>query len=539
MEIDDSALIVRILDGDLAAFPVLVERYRPFVFAIALNQLENEEDAKDVSQDVFVRAYSRIEQVRDRTRFGAWLRQITVNECRAWRTRCRDRAGVAGFEAASANQPDPDNRITLNRALARIDEPSRLTVILYYQHAYSHTEIGGLLEEPVTTIKSRLRNARAKLKRQLEEKLEERLKPDLFSKDFSERITQAIAAAQRGDATTIRDFLDRDPGLADARHYKGGHSALHVAASSGNAAVVELLLHFGANPNAKDEGDNATALHYASERGWLDCVRLLVEAGSDVNANDDLHERGPLGWACVFDAVRWEVVDYLLFHGARFDLFSAIACGREDEVRSLVADDPRRLAAKMSKFEGYQSPIEFAAGAGQPGIARTLAEMGAPVGLREAAALGDLEQLVKLTESPSAGGDIDEALRVAVRGRNYEAARLLLQSGANPDYAPRGLSLIFDALSRVDEPMARVLLEFGANLEFRDSQWNATALGWEVFYGRPEGVRLGLDLGAIPDPHLTETAQAGVRGEWRRYTSASAEDYRRVAIQLAASQPDS
>lgn len=520
----DSTIIRRAQAGDLPAFAEVVEHFRRFVVGVALDRLGNFEDAQDIAQDVFLRAFTRLDQVRDPNRFGGWLRQIAVNECHAYRLRLQEPTSV--WETADSNTA-VDNRLMLNNALAAIDEPSRLTVILYYQHAYSLKEIGALLEEPETTIKSRLRNARSKLRRHLEVHLEESLKPDILPTDFGEQIAEVIAAAQLGDAERIRQYLERNPSLAEADRYEGGHSALHVAAASGNAAVVELLLHFGADPNARDTGDNATPLHYAAERGWLDCIKLLVEAGSDVNASDDLHERGPLGWACVFGEVRWPVVEYLLARGARFDVFSAAACGREDEIRRLVEEAPSALTARMSEFERFQSPIAFAAAAGHPEIAQVLADLGAPVGLLEAAALGDERAIAELSwvASDEEKGD---ALIVAVKGRSHAAARALLEAGAEPDFAPQGLSPMFDAFARADEPMARLLLEFGADLEFRDSQWKATALGWEVFYGRIEGVELGLRLGAVPDPHLLDTARAGERGEWRRYTSATADEYRQV-----------
>lgn len=524
MKVEDAILVERAQGGDLAAFAALAERYRRFVFGIALAQLGVLEEAQDAAQNVFLRAFTRLGQIRDADRFAGWLRQVAMNECRA-RRRDPKAEQLPSDLAAEIGSLEP--RLSLNLALQAIDAPSRLTVILYYQHAYSLREIGALLDEPETTIKSRLRNARAKLRKQLETTMEDTLKPDPMPPDFGDRIAQTISAAQRGDAAAIRAFLERDPGLAQSHHYEGGHSALHVAAASGNAAVVELLLHFGADPNARDKGDNATPLHFAAERGWLDCVELLVEAGSELDAFDDLHERGPLGWACVFGDVRWPVVEYLVAKGARFDIFSAIACGRADEVRRLAETDPAVRQARMSEFERYQTPIEFAAAAGQPEIAWLLAELDFPVGLKEAAALGDEARVLEFAPvvSPQERND---ALTVAVRGRNLAAARALLQAGADPDHAPQGLSPIFDAFARADEPMARLLLEFGANLEFRDSQWRATALGWEVFYGRIEGLNLALKLGAFPDPHLIETARAGERGEWRRYTSATANDYRMV-----------
>ena len=58
-----------------------------------------------------------------------------------------------------------------------------------------------------------------------------------------------------------------------------------------------MLLDFGADPNARDTGDNATALHFAAGGGHLETVRLLLDAGADVNGFGDVHESGVIGWA--------------------------------------------------------------------------------------------------------------------------------------------------------------------------------------------------------------------------------------------------
>ena len=527
----DEELMRRVQEGDLAAFGDLVRRYQRLVFGVAFHSLGNVDDARDVAQDVFIRAFTRLDQVREPARIGAWLRQVAVNECRAWRARHRPAAPLTEVHAGIDLIGPSDDRLLVAAALRAIDETSRLTVILFYLHAYSLKEIGSFLDEPVTTIKSRLRNARAKLRKELEKTLDENLGSESLPEDFAGRVTRIIEAAKSGDEEAMRRLLAEDPTLVEVKESPGMGTPLHIAAASGNAALTELLLAHGADPNALDVGDNASPLHYAAERGWLDCVRLLVESGADVNWSQNVHERGPLGWAVIFGTVQSEVAEYLIAHGAQIDLFSAIGLDRADVVRELVSADPSVLRQRMSQCEQLRSPIEFATEYRRFAIANLLVELGSEISLSEAAALGSLDGV---RERLGRGDSIDHAAKAAVLAGQAGTARLLLENGANPDYAPQGTSLLFDAFAANDEDIARILLEFGADLEFKDAHHHSTALGWQVFYARVDSTRLALSLGAVVSPKLLDLAQAGERGELKRWSSGDAASFRQVYEVLAS-----
>jgi RNA polymerase sigma-70 factor (ECF subfamily) len=527
-ELTDTSLVERAAKGDVDAFRLLVERYKGLVFGVAFHLLGEAEGARDVAQDVFIRAWLRLGQLRDSSKVGSWLRQVAANECRSWIGRQPRLAHLD--EDASTIDPvsESDNRLLLAAALNSIDEASRLTVILFYLHAYSIKEIADFLDEPTTTIKSRLRNARTKLRRRMEDVLESNLSRESLPEEFAARVARLLGAVKSGDEDTIRSLLQADPGLVSANDEPGRHSPLHIAAGSGDTAVVELLLSYGANPNALDEGDNASPLHHAAERGRLEVVKLLLAAGADINWDLTVHQASPLGWATMFEPTQVEVAEYLIAQGANVDIFSAIALGYRSAVQDLVERDPIVLRQRMSRCERFRSPIEFATERRQFEIARLLAELGSEITLAEAAGMGLVELVSSRLQERPAMPNLLNALQAAVRAGQIETARLLLQSGTDPNYAPQGTSLIFDAIGANDRPMAELLIDFGADLEFKDHQWKSSALGWQVFFARATETQLAIDLGSIIDSSLLDLALAGERGEIRRFSPGTPAEYRAV-----------
>jgi ankyrin repeat protein len=82
----------------------------------------------------------------------------------------------------------------------------------------------------------------------------------------------------------------------------GGWTALHSAAQNGDLNAVRSLLEQGADPNAREEGDNTTPLHWAAVARHVDVARALLDAGADVHGVGDLHEMDVIGWAAYFHA---------------------------------------------------------------------------------------------------------------------------------------------------------------------------------------------------------------------------------------------
>ena len=177
----------------------------------------------------------------------------------------------------------------------------------------------------------------------------------------------------------------------DSTSHTGGQSRgwteLHSAAQRGDFEAVRLLLERGADPNAREEGDNTTPLHWAAAGRHLEIVGALLDAGGDVHGVGDLHEMDAIGWATFFHAHEdspneltpraRETVALLVARGARHHIFSAICTGDLDLIRSVVAQDSNALDRRMSKFEQRLTPVHFAISRKRYDIVDLLIELGA------------------------------------------------------------------------------------------------------------------------------------------------------------------
>jgi len=202
----------------------------------------------------------------------------------------------------------------------------------------------------------------------------------------TENATLFIEACAKGDVEALRGLLANDPGLVRVgrpnSRYRGW-TGLHAAAQAGHVDTVLVLLDHGADPNAREEGDNTYPLHWAAAQGHLEAVRALLDAGGDVHGFGDDHELDVIGWATFYYAPdraqgdNPEVVSLLVQRGAHHHIFSAISVGDLDLIRKLVEENPEVLDRRMSRFEQGQTPLHFAISRQRYDILDLLIELGA------------------------------------------------------------------------------------------------------------------------------------------------------------------
>ncbi len=167
--VEDADLISRVRRGDIEAFNHLVSRWEKRVFNYLLRLTGRPEDAMDLSQEAFLKAYQSIRKLDDPARFGPWLYRIAHNEAHSL---FRKRRPETALEDATAERnPAPgfsiDLSLAVTAALDRLGADQREAVVLKVYEGFKFEEIAEILDCPVSTIKSRLYTALDLLKTEL------------------------------------------------------------------------------------------------------------------------------------------------------------------------------------------------------------------------------------------------------------------------------------------------------------------------------------------------------------------------------------
>jgi RNA polymerase sigma-70 factor, ECF subfamily len=178
LEESTSSLVVAAQQGDREAFGRLAQRYERAVYATAFRRLGNHSEAQEVSQEVFVKALQKLDQLRQPECFGGWLRSMTGRM--AINRAVRKSPGVptepAGLAATCIDRETPlatvlarEERSQVRAGLRRLKRTDRATLVAFYVDGHSLIEMSDQFAAPVGTIKRRLHVARKRLAKELEE----------------------------------------------------------------------------------------------------------------------------------------------------------------------------------------------------------------------------------------------------------------------------------------------------------------------------------------------------------------------------------
>ena len=162
----DATLVRRVLDGDTAAFTMLVDRHAAACTRFAIRMLGNREDAEDAVQDSFLRAYRSLARYEERQAFRTWLFQILVNRCRtaAVRRQRRQRMFLVDDNAVASASVRPaaestELRAELRRAIDALDPDQREAFLLKHVEQWSYDEMAEATGVGVSALKMRVKRA--------------------------------------------------------------------------------------------------------------------------------------------------------------------------------------------------------------------------------------------------------------------------------------------------------------------------------------------------------------------------------------------
>ena len=176
----DEEIIGRILKGDQSAFTPLVERYQNYVFTLVLRFTENREDAEEIAQDVFVKAYRSLADFRGDSKFSTWLFTITRTTCLSFLRKKKldtqsldnERTGLqlenreSDFNANLVEQKS--KHAMLNQAISMLSPDDAQVLNLFYKGDQTLEEIGRIMGMESNTVKVKLHRARQRLKVKME-----------------------------------------------------------------------------------------------------------------------------------------------------------------------------------------------------------------------------------------------------------------------------------------------------------------------------------------------------------------------------------
>ncbi len=183
---DDRDIIQQVKSGNAAAFAHLIAKYQNMVFSLALKLLKNAEDAEELAQDTFVKAYQKLDSYEAKAKFSTWLYKIAYNACIS---ELRKRhIHFSSLEEQQISDEDEgriqsyfrenkkaDQEYYLNLALAQLPEDDQVLITLYYFDDQSMEEISSITGLTESNVKIRIHRARKKMHGLLHEMLKEEI----------------------------------------------------------------------------------------------------------------------------------------------------------------------------------------------------------------------------------------------------------------------------------------------------------------------------------------------------------------------------
>lgn len=178
----DEELVARSVRGDAECFNELIVRWERPIYVLAYRTIGREEEARDVCQETFLRAFRALPRFRGQAKFSSWLYRIALNLCHDWLRRERRAPtvqapeGVDLLDLAVATEPTEsiedlvarnDLSRIVERAMERLPDEQRTAIILKEFHGLTFREIADILDCPLSTVKTRLYQGLSVLRREL------------------------------------------------------------------------------------------------------------------------------------------------------------------------------------------------------------------------------------------------------------------------------------------------------------------------------------------------------------------------------------
>lgn len=199
----DQDLVLKTLKGNVNQFAILIERYKNLVFSTLLAKADRIDDAEDLAQDVFLKAYRELDTLADPRKFGPWLRKISensaINFLSSRTVRQRDLSPI--LELSPSEDPETEferneRHERLHKAISQLNPQHREVILLYYFEGISSLQkVADFLELPLSTVKGRVESARDELRDKLYRELEDFARERSPGSKFTKNLMAALPVA--------------------------------------------------------------------------------------------------------------------------------------------------------------------------------------------------------------------------------------------------------------------------------------------------------------------------------------------------------
>jgi RNA polymerase sigma-70 factor, ECF subfamily len=173
LRVDDREAVLACQRGEREAFDRLVERYQRDIYRLCYRYVNDPQDANDMAQEVFLKAYCAIDRFRGDSSFSTWLYRIAVNACLNFRSSRRPEGEELpdslpdGHAGVLDSMVEDERARRVREAVSRLPEKQRATLILKVYHELTHEEVAGIVGSSVGTVKANLFHALGNLRKML------------------------------------------------------------------------------------------------------------------------------------------------------------------------------------------------------------------------------------------------------------------------------------------------------------------------------------------------------------------------------------
>lgn len=300
-KLDDRELVERSQRGDKAAFGALVDRYKAMIHGFITSQIRDFSEAEDLTQNTFIRAYRKVDQLRDPEAFRGWLRTIASAECKTWLAARRPMIPLDALDISTLHDQqalyqwhERQNRPDIEDALDKLKDDHREVLNLHYLGGLTSREIAGDLGLSVQAVEKRLSRGRSHLRTAMTDSLDDSFSKYKLPEDFTERVLRKLSLCPVLDGVVTAEIGD-SVGTVVIGVDSGGTSPSFIYLTMERADAEALLFRqYCTSPDAKSRIGfaNATLSVLAALGIRVKEIRLGLNSDQRCSATAVLSQNG-------------------------------------------------------------------------------------------------------------------------------------------------------------------------------------------------------------------------------------------------------